>query len=533
MESQSSTTASSSCHCQETDTDDTSTMADTWSVVSESSLAVTSPIGSSSVQRYVLRAFTYLHVQDQDTGVTRLVTGQCSFSTKPSERVIFGPQPMVVVPPAHYCVVENPAVRNGTQVAFDEFGQALLRHGEREMRLTRAPFPLFPGETLVGGVRPLPVVGEGQVLRLRALRDTTDSEGTQRQAGDQWLVRKKGMYTPSMAEEVVGVLDLKVVTLTNRQYCIVCTPVLGEKPKRRVVRGPLSFLLQPDETLDNGVREIHFLEAADALDLVAREAFTDETVTPAVERALGDRWTVRGPAVVAPPAEVEVLRKHSVIALGATEGVYVQNTETGEVRAQMGRPYLLAVNERLWSKDLPLDAEQLLAEYRAEAEADGGGGGRWRDKSRVVQVFVRLDRCLVIENPLTEETREVHGPQLASLMPDEQFRVFSLPGGTPVLPGRSQSLTLPLLGDMHRLTDLITVRDEEDGHTMTVNITWKLVYPTSGPIAKNGADEAYLQLRRRFLSEAPCGLIRKLYEIGEFRFQVVVTSDVTESASEY
>ena len=269
---------------------------------------------------------------------------------------------MVVVPPAHYCIIESPLLLTDGLVKLDKAGQVRLRHGEREMYLHHLPFPLFPGETLACDVRPLPVVGANQALRLRALQDTTDSEGTERTAGDEWVVTQKGAYVLRPGVEVVEMLDLERITLTNRQYCVVSVPAVGGKPQRKVVKGPQSFFLQPRETLQDGIRDIRFLDTNEAVDFVAREAFTDDTVTPAVDRSLGDRWTVRGPAAVTPPAEAEVLREHSVIPLGPNEGVYVENIRTGEVRAEMGKPYLLTAEERLWKKKLAFDAETLLGE---------------------------------------------------------------------------------------------------------------------------------------------------------------------------
>ena len=436
-------------------------------------------------------------------------------------RVTFGPQPMVVVPAARYCVIDNPVARAEGLVAFDEVGQARLRHGEQEVRLHQRPFPLYPGETLAGDVQPLPVVGVGKALRLCATQDTTDNDGTQRKAGDEWLVTKKGAYVPAVGVEVVGVLELERITLTNRQYCVGCIPVVGDKPQRRILRGPLSSFLQPGEVLEGGIRDILFLEAHEALDFVAREAFTDETVTPAVSRGLGDRWTARGPAAVTPPVEAELLRRHSVIPLGGpSDGVYVQNAVTGELRAELGRPYLLTADEQLWSKELSPDAEKLLAEYRRET----GAGESQRDKTRVVTFCVSNDRYALVENLSTGKTREVSGPGLAILQPDEQFRVFSLPGGTPVVVNHSQSLTLPWLNQSQHLSDVFTVMTESQGsRVLTAQVAWRLSYPTSDTIAKNGADVAFLQLKHRLLADAVKNNHKDSYEIGEFRYDVIIS----------
>lgn len=56
---------------------------------------------------------------------------------------------MIMVPPRHYCVVVNPVdCDDNGRVLFDGSGQAKLRHADLDIRLTRDPFPLHPGEEL-------------------------------------------------------------------------------------------------------------------------------------------------------------------------------------------------------------------------------------------------------------------------------------------------------------------------------------------------------------------------------------------------
>ena len=63
---------SGDCQCRSDVTDDASSVA----------------TESTSGRRLVLRALTYLHVQDQDTGVTRLVAGPCSYTLKENQRSV-------------------------------------------------------------------------------------------------------------------------------------------------------------------------------------------------------------------------------------------------------------------------------------------------------------------------------------------------------------------------------------------------------------------------------------------------------------
>lgn len=56
---------------------------------------------------------------------------------------------MITVPPRHYCIVENPVLKDKEcKVVFDESGQAKLVHADHEIRLAQDPFPLYPGELL-------------------------------------------------------------------------------------------------------------------------------------------------------------------------------------------------------------------------------------------------------------------------------------------------------------------------------------------------------------------------------------------------
>eukprot|EP00966_Prymnesium_polylepis_P056339 1303565-Prymnesium_polylepis.1 len=67
---------------------------------------------------------------------------------------------MLSIPPRHYAIISNPVVRDAEgKPTYDAYGQAVLLHGELEIRLaseTPDPFPLFPGEALKGKVRTAP-----------------------------------------------------------------------------------------------------------------------------------------------------------------------------------------------------------------------------------------------------------------------------------------------------------------------------------------------------------------------------------------
>ncbi len=72
---------------------------------------------------YRIPPYYYLHVLDQNTNVTKVEVGPKTFIRQDNEKVILGPDKMIVVPPRHYCIVENPAIVEAGKVILDSYGQ--------------------------------------------------------------------------------------------------------------------------------------------------------------------------------------------------------------------------------------------------------------------------------------------------------------------------------------------------------------------------------------------------------------------------
>lgn len=146
---------------------------------------------------YRIPPYYYIHVLDQNSNVTKLVVGPQTFIRQDNEKVIVGPEKMIVVPPRHYCVVENPAIKDKDgKPVFDTHGQIKLRHADQEIRLAQDPFPLYPGEVLKQIVTQLKVVPANTALRLRAVLDFVEEVDNKRTAGDEWLFEGPGTYIP-------------------------------------------------------------------------------------------------------------------------------------------------------------------------------------------------------------------------------------------------------------------------------------------------------------------------------------------------
>lgn len=171
--------------------------------------------------------YYYIHVLDQNKNVTRLEVGPQTYIRQDNERVVVGPEKMITVPPRHYCVIENPAVKDKDgQIVLDTSGQVRLLHADQEIRLAQDPFPLYPGEVLKQNVTPLKVVAPNSALRLRAILDFEDETGEKRTAGDEWLFEGPGTYIPRkevVVEETVRATIIKpnqAIRLRARKECV-------------------------------------------------------------------------------------------------------------------------------------------------------------------------------------------------------------------------------------------------------------------------------------------------------------------------
>jgi major vault protein len=305
-------------------------------------------------------------------------------------------------------------------------------------------------------------------LHLRATRTFTDTFGKERKAGSEWLVTKQDAEThiPDVYEEVVG--QVRVTTLSNRQYCVVLDPIGKDgKPelgKRELRVGPASFFLSPGERLESGIQNIFVLTAEEALLLSAKEAFQDGKET----RAPGDRWMIYGPRDYVPPVEVEIIQKRTAIPLDQNEGIYVRNITTGKVSMIVGQCYRLEPNEELWQKELPKAIEDLLP------------GGSRRDKSRVVTYKAPHNTAVQVFDYKSKKSRVVFGPDLIMLGPDEHFSLLSLSGDKPKRPHVIKALALMLGPDF--MTDVVTVETADHARlSLKLSYNWHFAIDPKNP----------------------------------------------------
>ncbi|KAL6061379.1 Major vault protein [Balamuthia mandrillaris] len=253
--------------------------------------------------------FHYIHVLDNNANVTRVEVGPQTFTRQEHEKVVAGPNQMVIVPPRHYCIIQNPITRSedGT-VAFDSNGNVKLRHGDEEIRFEQDPFPLYPGEVLRGGkVQQLQVVAPNTALRLRAIRDFygkpqeqevpeggSAEEEVKRNAGDEWLWVGPGTYKPRVEVQVTEVLKATLIgtnqalQLKARKACVDKDGNKRAAGEEWIVRTQGAYLNGVDEEIV-GTLTATILTPKKALHLRATRTFTDVF---GVRRPAGAEWLV-------------------------------------------------------------------------------------------------------------------------------------------------------------------------------------------------------------------------------------------------
>ena len=496
---------------------------------------------------------------------------------------------MIIIPARHYCRIANPVIRNSEgEVELDAHSNYKLKHGDIEIRFDSEPFPLYPGEQLIGVVEPLkmieannallvratrdhqvesqtilagqerlvrgpgtyiPTVNEevlrpvratiirqNQAIRLRALRGMTDREGNARHAGEEWLYHSAGAYIPDVTEEIVRVVDaliltdkkalhvmarrnfesfgvqrrageswlitsrhceaytpnvneeivgeVAITTLTNRQYCVIINPIdekgVPQLGQRKLIVGEAAFFLHPGEAIEGGApQNIHVLGEEEALILRARSSYNDDGVV----RPPGSRWMVRGPCDYIPDVEVEILDMRRCIPLDESEGIYVRDLNSGEVRMVHGESYLLGPHEVLWEKELPPIVETLL---KQGAVREGTGQkkdqyGTERSKTRVVTYRAPHNSAVQVYDYKAKCSRVIFGPELVMLGPDEHFTVLSLSGGNPKVSNQQPTLSL-LLGPDFMQDQIIVETSDHAQLRLQLAYNWQFELDKENPL---------------------------------------------------
>jgi len=312
--------------------------------------------------------------------------------------VVAGPEPMIMIPPRHYCIIQNPAqLDEKGQVVTDAYGQVKLRYGDEEIRFDDRPmFPLYPGEVLFGKVSPLQVVAPNTALRLRALRDFTDESGKEYRAGDEWLFRGPSTYRPRVEVQVVEVVKAVIIGPNQALRLRARRDFVDATGKKRIygeewlVREEGPYLPSVDEEIRETV-SAYILSEKKALQLEAITTFTD---VYGRTRKSGDQWlvTVNDAEAHIPDVNERVIGEVPITILNSRQYCVVVDPVGPDGRPQLGKrelrkgetSFFLQPGERLENgiqNVYVLDADEALLLRACEAFKDGDeerrAGDRW------------------------------------------------------------------------------------------------------------------------------------------------------------
>eukprot|EP01127_Copromyxa_protea_P008709 TRINITY_DN19_c0_g1_i1.p1 TRINITY_DN19_c0_g1~~TRINITY_DN19_c0_g1_i1.p1 ORF type:complete len:829 (+),score=251.60 TRINITY_DN19_c0_g1_i1:25-2487(+) len=354
----------------------------------------------------------YIHVLDNNTNVTRVISGPKTFTRQEHEVVVAGPVPHILVPPRSFCIIQNPVVRDekGRPIVGED-GSVQLRHGDEEVRIEVAePFPLYPGEALYGKVSPLQVVAPNTALRLRAVRDFE-----KKKAGDEWLFKGPGTYIPRVEVQVVEIVRAIIIKPNEALRLRARRPSATRKAGEEwLVRVPGAYLPDVDEEVRETVKA-YILTTQRALQLEALDTFTD---VRGVKRNVGEQWLVThaDASIHIPDVNEKVIGEVSVTTLTSRQYCVVLDPIDEKGHNQLGKrelrkgeaSFFLNPGERLEGgrpqSVYVLDSEEALLLCAREAFKDGKEvrkpGDRW-------MIFGPTDYVPEIEVEVLEKRRAI------------------------------------------------------------------------------------------------------------------------------
>lgn len=242
---------------------------------------------------------------------------------------------MIVVPPRHYCIVENPVVKQeesgkgggrGGAPILDPLGQVKLRHGESEIRFAGDPFPLYPGEYLKQPVRPLKVVQANTALKVRAILDfdeyldVDDDEGSVAEGSRRGSTEKRTSSAKTSGKSGSG-RGKKGVDASSRRG----EGVEGRRLIHRsagdiwLFEGPGTFTPRIETVVEETVRA-SVIGPNQAVRLRATKECIDRS---GLQRVTGEEWLVKEVGAYLPGVFEEVIDIVTAYALTDKQALHV------------------------------------------------------------------------------------------------------------------------------------------------------------------------------------------------------------------
>ncbi|KAI3388828.1 hypothetical protein SNEBB_006544 [Seison nebaliae] len=391
-----------------------------------------------------------------------------------------------------YVVLKNSALRlKAERACIDRSG---VKRVAGEEWLVRKLGAYLPGvdEKYLGHMKAYTIT-DTKALHLAAIKAFTDVYGKTRKTGDEWLVTSdmSDVHIPDVHEENKGYKLIQ--TLSSREYCYIENPIdehgniqLG---KKKLVKGEISFFLQPGENIVGMIQKNNVLANNEALSIRCDEKFTCER---GVERKPGELWQLCGPLEYVPPVEVTVIKRSSAIPLTRHQGIYVRNLRSGDVQLIRGQTYMLSPYEELWKKELENDVENLILSEKDPLTHRSERGTSVKKKKRnsydAIQCAIPHNAAVQIYDRKTKISRVEFGPDQVMLEPTEDFTLLNLSGSVPKRPNVIKAICLLLGPDF--CTDIITI-ETADHARLSLKLSYNWNFDVSDDISAKEAKSLF------------------------------------------
>lgn len=303
-------------------------------------------VGGEEMSIFRIPPYYYIHILDQNSNVTRIEVGPKTYIRQDNEKVVFGPEQMITIPPRHYCIIENPVVTDEEKkVVFDENGQAKLKHADLEIRLAQDPFPLYPGENVKKGRTPLTVVNANSALRLRAVLDFASEKGKAYVAGDEWLFEGPGTYIPKKEVEVVETVRASIIR-PNQAIKLRARKETEDRQGNARVTGEEWIVKKTGAYLPGAYEEVveivdaYVLTEKVALHMRSTRTFTDEKKKV---RKNGEEWliTFEDTETYIPNVSEEVVEQVQITTLNNRQYCVICDPVGADGKPQLGQKKLV------------------------------------------------------------------------------------------------------------------------------------------------------------------------------------------------
>jgi major vault protein len=433
---------------------------------------------------------------------------------------------------------------------FDERSKSKVVSGEKYM--LKGPMVYYERvEEKVIKFSQAEIIHSNTALLLSAEIDLVDSTGVKRKSGDRWLVREVGSYFPGPYENVIKTVEgliiksdealsiranntfvdiynkqrkageiylitndissthiedvhetvlskNKKIVLNKWQYCRILDPMnengVNQYGTKITKKGPASFFLQPNETLEKfgnkNIASQRLLSSDEALLVRAIKNYKDEYGT----HLPGERWMIYGPRTYIDPIEVFVIETRKTIPLDDSEGIYVRDIFNGEIKMVTGTTYMLKAHEEFWNKELPKEIEYIIQSENHSyfKKKDDLNKIKPRDSKKIVTYTIPHNSVVQIFDYKDKKNRIEFGPCAIKLGPYEQFTMNSLSGNVPSEEDYLKSIIIRLGPDF--FSDEIEVETSDHAR-----LSLKLLYSWKFDFDRNSESD-----------------VKKLFEIKDF-----------------